>query len=194
MQKSFLILMIMLTATVTILIACQDSKAKNPKTPIAEISKDSLIKRGAHLVITHVCDDCHSPKGPDHQVIPELRLSGFQQNNKLPQVDVSEVKKGWVLFNPDLTSAVGMWGASFAANLTSDPSGIGNWSEEQFRNALRKGKFKGLDQGRDLLPPMPWQNFGQMSDEDIKAIYTFLKSTKPVRNVVPAPRSLKELN
>jgi hypothetical protein len=32
---------------------------------------------------------------------------------------------------------------------------------------------------------MPWQNFAQMKDEDLKAIFAYLKSTNPVRNVVP---------
>lgn len=34
---------------------------------------------------------------------------------------------------------------------------------------------------------MPWQNFAEVTDEDIHAIFTYLKSTKPVANVVPAP-------
>ena len=36
-----------------------------------------------------------------------------------------------------------------------------------------------------LLPPMPWQNVAQMTDEDIKAVYAYLKSIKPVVNHVP---------
>jgi hypothetical protein len=34
---------------------------------------------------------------------------------------------------------------------------------------------------------MPWPSYGQLNDEDLSAIFAFLKSTKPVRNVVPAP-------
>ncbi len=34
---------------------------------------------------------------------------------------------------------------------------------------------------------MPWHNFANISDEDVSAIFAYLKSTKPVRNVVPAP-------
>jgi hypothetical protein len=37
------------------------------------------------------------------------------------------------------------------------------------------------------LPPMPWFNYTRMADEDIEAIFKYLKSTNPVRNVVPAP-------
>ncbi|HNL40505.1 MAG TPA: hypothetical protein PKH43_15245, partial [Saprospiraceae bacterium] len=60
-------------------------------------------------------------------------------------------------------------------------------TEEQFINAIRKGKLKGLDNSRTLLPPMPWPNYARMSDDELKAIFAFLKSLPPVKNVVPAP-------
>jgi hypothetical protein len=82
---------------------------------------------------------------------------------------------------------------SFAANITSDATGIGNWTEAQFFTALRKGKYKGQETGRPLLPPMPWMNYKNMSDEDMRAIFYYLKATKPVENVVPAPKAPTEL-
>ncbi len=172
-----------------IIISCNTRGAA--EIPPPAITKDSLTKRGAYLVTVMGCDDCHSPKrmgahGPE--VIPELRLSGYRQDMPLAAVNGDEIKKGWVLFNPDLTASAGPWGVSFAANLTSDPTGIGNWSEAQFKKALREGKFKGLDNTRPLLPPMPWPNFGQLTDADIKAVFTFLQSTNPVQNIVPAPQ------
>lgn len=95
--------------------------------------------------------------------------------------------KDWVLFAQDQTSAAGPWGVSFAANLTSDETGIGNWTEEQFFMAIRKGKSKGLEGSRNLLPPMPWQVYSGMTNTDLKAIYEYLQATKPVSNIVPAP-------
>lgn len=89
--------------------------------------------------------------------------------------------------SPDLTAAAGPWGISYAANITSDETGIGAWKEEQFKKSVREGKLKGLDGARPLLPPMPWQNFRKLTDLDLKAIYTFLQSTTPVKNVVPQP-------
>ena len=94
---------------------------------------------------------------------------------------------GCALLSMDLTAAVGPWGTSFAANLTSDESGIGNLTEEQFKRALTKGLYKGLEGSRPLLPPMPWQNFKDIKDEDVHAMFLYLQSTKPVANVVPAP-------
>ena len=98
-----------------------------------------------------------------------------------------------MLFGGDLTSAVGPWGVSFSANISSDETGIGNWTEAAFINAMRHGKIKGLDNNRDMLPPMPWNNFAKFSDDDLKSIFAYLKSTTPVTNVVPAPKQLADL-
>ena len=85
-----------------------------------------------------------------------------------------------------LTTAVGPWGTSFAANLTPDETGIGNWSEAQFLKAIKEGKFKGMENTRPLLPPMPWTEYRNFPDEDLKAIFAYLKTIKPIDNVVPA--------
>ena len=195
MRKTILTLVVVITTAVAILIACSDNK-KESATKSEPSSNDSLIKRGAYLVTISGCDDCHSPKkmGPrGPELDAELRLSGYPSSRPLPTYDSNAIKKGMILFNQDLTSSAGPWGVSFAANLTSDATGAGSWPLENFIIALRKGKFKGHESGRDLLPPMPWQNFGQMTDDDLKAVHAFLKSTKPVENVVPAPRQLSEM-
>ena len=180
------------------LSGCQDKNYAKVPQDVAEIQLQNLnqedqteqVKRGAYLVTTIGCGDCHSPKkfgerGPEE--IADLRLSGFPQDRKLPSFDRKTVEAGWMLMNEDFTAAVGGWGVSFAANLTSDETGIGNWSFEQFKNAMRKGKYKGMKNGRDLLPPMPWPNFAHLNDDDLKAMFAYLKSTQPVENVVPAP-------
>jgi len=179
---------LILSATFVFLTAC----SSKPKTVIAETpepSNEQLIEKGEYLVTIMGCNDCHSPKkmGPQGpEIIPELMLSGYPSDRQLPKVQASTIKQGWALLNEDMTAAAGPWGVSFAANLTSDPTGIGNWTEENFRRALKEGKFKGLPGTRTLLPPMPWFNYVTMKDDDIKAIYAYLQSTKPVRNVVPA--------
>lgn len=184
-------------------IACNsnESQSKNNEgvnEPVA-ISQDSLISRGDYLVTIMGCDDCHTPKkmGP---MGPELdmskRLSGHPEKMPIGSIN-QDALKSWVLFNHTTTAMVGPWGISFAANLTSDESGIGNWTEQQFFTSLRKGKAKGLENGRALLPPMPWPNYAKASDEDLRAVFAFLKNTQPVYNVVPAPRppdALSKLN
>lgn len=161
--------------------------------PSEQLSAEQQVARGQYLVTIAGCNDCHSPKKPGGmEPDPERLLSGHPQSEPLAQVDTSELRS-WALFSPGLTAAVGPWGVSYAANLTSDDTGIGLWSEEQFIKCIREGKYKGLDGSRPLLPPMPWPNFAQMTDEDLKAVFAYLKSTKPVRNIVPTPASLAEL-
>jgi hypothetical protein len=104
----------------------------------------------------------------------------------LPKIQ-KEALRDWVLFNQEQTSAVGPWGVSFAANITSAETGIGNWTKEQFFRAIRKGKYKGLEGSRPLLPPMPWQVYRNMTDTDLNAIFAYLQTTKPIENIVPAP-------
>jgi Cytochrome c len=77
---------------------------------------------------------------------------------------------------------------SFAANLTPDKeTGIAEWSEETFINAMRAGKHQGQSNGRDILPPMPWQDIKAMTDDDLKAVFAYLRSIPAVKNHVPLP-------
>jgi len=138
---------------------------------VSVVSLDSKIERGNYLVTTLGCNDCHSPK-----VMTQLEI--------LPSYN-KDVLKSYVLFNMGNTAAIGPWGTSYAANLTPDETGIGNWTETQFITAMKKGKWKGLENSRNLLPPMPWQAYSQMPEEDLSAIFTYLKSLKPVKNTVP---------
>ena len=138
----------------------------NTKVGTPEISSmpanEDIVTRGKYLVTIMGCNDCHSPKkngqnGPE--VIPELMLSGFPADAPIVKMDSKLIKKGFAMLYPDMTAAAGPWGVSFAGNLTPDQTGIGNWTEEQFKKAVTQGKFKGLDGGRMLLPPMPWFDF-----------------------------------
>jgi mono/diheme cytochrome c family protein len=196
-MKKIIILSVITIAIVTVIVACSNISGNNEKnSAISQKDSATRVARGEYLVTTTGCDDCHSPKkmganGPE--LIPELRFSGFPKDGKLPGVNKAEIGKGWMLFAPDLTAAVGQWGVSFAGNISSDETGIGNWKEENFVRALREGKFKGLAGGRPLLPPMPWFAYKNMADEDLKSIFAYLKTTKPVHNVVPAPIPLGEI-
>src|SRR3569833_1901337 len=151
-------------------------------------TKDSLIKRGAYLVMSMGCNACHSPKkmGPHGPYIDTaLALSGFQANTPVPVVPPEQAKMGMIMFAPDLTATAGPWGTTFAANITSDGTGIGKWKLDQFKNAFQHGKFMGLNEERMIMPPMPWENFAKMSDIGVEALFTYLKSPKPVHNVPP---------
>lgn len=197
--KSEKILFLFLILFSAMLISCKDTDYAKVSAAPGEIelqksdgfdTQKDLVSRGEYLVTSIGCADCHSPKrlgerGPEED--PVLKLSGYRQGQELPPFDPKVVENGWILMNMELTAAAGPWGVSFAANLTSDETGIGNWSFEQFKTAMRKGKFKGMENGRDLLPPMPWPNFAHLTDDDLQAMFAYLKSTEPVQNAVPAP-------
>ncbi|HMG90945.1 MAG TPA: c-type cytochrome [Chryseolinea sp.] len=161
-------------------------------TPPTPPSQTELIARGKYLVTVAGCNDCHTPKimtdhGPEPD--PTRTLSGHNRSEVLPPLEKGASKKGWLIFNMNLTAFAGPWGMSYAANLTPDDTGIGAWSFENFLTAIRKGKYKGLEGSRDLLPPMPWQMYRNMTDDDLKAVFSYLKSLPPVNNIVPAPKS-----
>ncbi len=154
-------------------------------------SEQSPVERGQYLALTGGCGDCHSPKlltpaGP----VPDATrlLSGNPSGAKLPEIPKGIIGPNqWgAITSNHFTAWVGPWGVSFSYNLTPDPAtGIGTWSESLFIQSLRTGKFMGTS--RDMLPPMPWQEIGKGTDEDLKALFAYLKSLPPVVNAIPAP-------
>ena len=193
MQKiNFLKIMLAVFCFTVTVTSCSNSSQKPAENSAAvkTVSPEDLVKRGEYLVTIMGCNDCHSPKkmGPNGpEIIPELILSGYPSERPVVKFSDPMIKQGFGMFYPDLTAAAGPWGVSFAGNLTPDPTGIGTWTEEQFRRALTEGKFKGIEGSRMLLPPMPWEGFTVLTDEDVSAIFAYLKSMKPVSNVVPQP-------
>lgn len=187
MKKISISVTLAASAFVMTMSCSQASKeADTPKAPTPE----EVVKRGEYLVGIMGCNDCHSPKrmgpkGPEN--IPELLLSGFPGDSTIGKFDTKIIKDGYSVFYPGLTAAAGPWGVSFAANLTPDETGMGNWTEEQFKKAIKEGKYKGIEGTRPLLPPMPWVNYAQLSDEDAHAMFMYFKSIKPVKNIVPMP-------
>lgn len=152
---------------------------------------ESQVKYGEHLVTIMGCNDCHTPKkmgahGPEPDM--SLALSGHPSQASVPDVDRKAMERKGYVVTGDLTAWEGPWGISYTANITSDSTGIGSWKEDQFIYCLRHGKYMGLPEERDLLPPMPWQAFAQMSDDELKAVFAYLKSTTPIHNIVPQPQ------
>ncbi len=151
------------------------------------------VARGKYLVELGGCHDCHTPKkmtaaGP----APDLSLALSGQRAGLPAAPVPAGVLGpaptqWIaMTNADQTAWAGPWGVSFAANLTPDKvTGLGNWTVEQFIKTVRTGKHLGV--GRAILPPMPVQGMAAITDGDLKAMFAYLRSIKPISNPVPAP-------
>jgi hypothetical protein len=172
------------------MVSCMGGgKEKEQGSTKEPLSQEQLVERGKYLVRISGCGDCHSPKamGP-HGPIEDttLLLSGFQKRDSFAIPSGQAIRQGLV-FNHQNTAFAGPWGISYAANITPDSTGIGGWTFEQFDRAMREGKAKGLENNRTLLPPMPWSNYRNMEGDDMKAIFAYLKSIKPVNNVTPAP-------
>ena len=178
----------------TSIVRCGDAPAAQQPADTKDSSqanKPDLVERGKYLVTTLGCNDCHSSKkmGPHGPEIDSAHmLAGYLEAVPVPDFEAAVVKKGLIVTVPTFTAFMGPWGTSFAANISPDSTGIGSWSLDQFKKALREGKYKGLEGSRPLLPPMPWPNYVNMTDDDVEAVFTYLKSIKPVKNVVPAFR------
>src|SRR5665213_3177897 len=149
------------------------------------------LRRGEYLATFGGCNDCHTPKimtarGPELDT--SKLLSGHTAASSPPSIrsGVLGVTSWGAIATSDLTAWAGPWGISFAANLTPDKTtGLGKWTSQDFIKTMRTGKHLGV--GRALLPPMPWRDVGALKDEDLKALFAYLKSIKPIANQVPAP-------
>ena len=160
-------------------------------TPVAEATpvSDARVERGAYLVRTMGCNDCHTPwkmgpAGPEPDMTRQL--SGHPSSLVMPPPPV--LPKGpwnWIAAETN-TAFAGPWGVSFAANLTPDPeTGLGQWNADIFIATMKTRRHEG--KGRPLLPPMPAQMLAALSDEDIRSLFAYLQSMPPIRNRVPAP-------
>jgi hypothetical protein len=69
-------------------------------------------------------------------------------------------------------------GDVLSANITPAASGIGYYNDATFIQSLRMGKVG----ARPLRSSMPWYYFGKMSDDDLKSMFAYLKTVKPVKH------------
>ena len=130
-----------------------------PVGSVPEPPRDDLVKYGAYLAgpVAH-CADCHTPLGADGRA------------------DTRRLFAGGYRFD-------GPWGASYAANLTSDrETGLGAWTDAQIVAAIYGVKHN----GQPVLPPMPWSYYaGRIAKGDLKAIVAYLRSLPAIRHAVP---------
>jgi len=147
------------------------------------------VERGKYIVSTAGCHDCHTPwkmgaKGPE----PDMTraLSGHPEDFKVPPPP--KLGNGpwvWTAVGTN-TAFAGPWGISYTANLTPDRlTGTGIWTEDIFVKTIRTGRHWGV--ARPILPPMPWPVYRNMTDEDLKSVFAYLRTVKPIRNQVPEP-------
>ena len=75
-------------------------------------------------------------------------------------------------------------GTIYSTNITPDSeTGIGKWSEADLIRAMHEGIAPG---GRQLYPAFPYPSFTRVTDADVRAIYAYLRTLKPVRYTPPS--------
>jgi mono/diheme cytochrome c family protein len=157
----------------------------------ADAGKPSADKvaRGKYLVTTTGCNDCHTPwkMGPNGPEPDYSRMLSGHPEKKMELPPAPKPIGPWIVSAAATNTAwSGPWGVSFTANLTPDPeTGLGKWTLRNFVDTIRTGRHMG--RGRPILPPMPIPMYKNFTDEDLEAIYSYLRTIPPVKNAVPEP-------
>jgi mono/diheme cytochrome c family protein len=151
-------------------------------------AKNGDAKRGEYLVKASGCGDCHTPMKMDHDQagLDQTRaFSGHPATMAMPQAP--QLTMPWAgAFAFTMTAWSGPWGVSYSANITPDrPTGLGDWSEDNFVKAIRTGQHMG--NGRPILPPMPIPPLQTLNDTDLRAMFAYLRTVPPIQNRVPGP-------
>jgi hypothetical protein len=191
MQYKTLSFLFVAVTGILLLVCCGENKTaqQTAATPFFG-GYESQEKWGHHLVAVGGCGDCHTPKkmtpmGPVQD--SALLLSGHPSVVPIPDIDRKMLESKGMAATQTLTAWVGPWGVSFAANLTPDSTGLLAWTEEQFITAMHEGFSKGIKGNRRILPPMPIEATVNFTNDELKAIFAYLKTIPPIKNVVPQP-------
>jgi mono/diheme cytochrome c family protein len=123
--------------------------------PVSPPDTSDVIARGKYLVNLGSCSSCHTPMTRQGQLIAGLDFAG-----------------GMTFKGP--------WGEVNSANITPDASGISYYDEQLFIKTLRTGHVG----ARKLSSIMPWGYFRNMTDDDLKAIFAYLRTLPPVQHRV----------
>src|SRR5579872_2902343 len=131
------------------------NNAPQPVTaPVASPDPGNTVAFGKYLVsAVGVCGDCHTPRDAHGQPLAGMYLAG---GNPFPESGHPVV----------------------SANITPDPSGISYYDEALFVQMMRTGSVK----GRKLNVMMPTWAFSGMTDQDLKSIYAYLRTSQPERH------------
>jgi mono/diheme cytochrome c family protein len=124
--------------------------------PVPEPDLSTPLSRGKYLATVADCSGCHTPLNDKGQPIAGLEYAG-----------------GFELKGP--------WGTVASANITPDATGIPYYDEAMFLETIRTGYVKGA---RKLNQIMPWSVFRNMTDEDLKAIFAYLRTLPPIQHRV----------
>ena len=150
---------------------------------------ESEVERGRYLINGFGCADCHTPHvmgpgGPERDL--SRNLSGHPADLKFPPAPALPPGPWVATVAGSMTAWSGPWGTSYPANLTPDmETGLGKWTDEEFVATLKTGRHMG--RGREVLPPMPIAATRNLSEDDLRAMFAYLRTIPAVKNRVPDP-------
>jgi mono/diheme cytochrome c family protein len=129
--------------------------------PVIAPDRRDTVAYGKYLTTIGGCFECHTPHDEKNAVIADKAFSG-----------------GWVMKGP--------WGTNVTANITPHPSTwIGQTSREAFIGRFRSfANVKPVPAAKGRNTIMPWLAFSGMTDEDLGAIYDYLRTVPPIENRV----------
>lgn len=140
---------------------------------------DDPIKQGEYLTKIAGCEICHTPYKSEYNDLPNLAPEDIQvlSINEHDALDTDRLLAGGRVFD------LGPLGFVMSRNLTPDPeTGLGEWTDEEIKTAIRTGVSR---DGRQLFPLMPYRVYNQMAEADLDAIVAYLRSLKPIENLIP---------
>ncbi len=134
-------------------------------------TKEELLSRGKYIFTAIQGCGCHTSRNRDGSYNMNMYLAGAPSN---PPPKGPPPNTGW---------RNARWKRLYAKNITPDPeTGIGKWTESDFITAMRTG----LTPDRKILDPfMPWGHFKGITDRDLKAMWAYLRTVKPIKSKVP---------
>ena len=124
--------------------------------PVPEPDQSTPEKRGKHLAELGECRECHTPVNERHEPLPGLDFAGGQEFR-------------------------GPWGLTRSSNITPHASGLAHYDQALFIRTMRTGNIG----GRRLSSLMPWEDVGKLTDDDLKALWAYLKTIPPIAHDVP---------
>ncbi|WP_161888771.1 c-type cytochrome [Pontibacter russatus] len=127
---------------------------------LEQTALEDEVTKGKYLLTISSCGDCHTPRDKGNP-IEEMHLAG---GSEFPTPDGGKLR---------------------SANITPDrETGIGNWTAEVFVQ-----RFKSQEHPAAVAPGgpntiMPWSMYAGMKEEDLRAIYSYLMTVKPINNKI----------
>ncbi len=127
--------------------------------------ESDILATGKYIANASGCIECHTKVDDKAQHIPGTEFGGGRE---FPFPDGSKVRSGNI--SPDMET------------------GIGSWSKDQFINLFHSRSDSAVAHTNlkpgDFNTIMPWVMYGKMTDADLEALYTFLRTLKPIKNSV----------